>query len=388
MFCGMVMAKYVRPNLSHSTDDRVGAFFRVIASLAEIFVFVYIGCALFTEQQAWYSPATWAFIFFSLVALAISRYLNVYPCTAFINMLRPVEQRIPETHKHMLWFSGLRGAMAFALSMLARNPLEGDSGQVIMTSTFFMVRLRLLRRRCATPFCHGIRRCQEQCQFLEVLHVQVLITVLVNGGATSYMLRYWDLFDSEYSTRPARSPPPQRLQVLVPSRDMDDPDHDADYQNGTKISTTGSYATFSCQAHLESAQGIRLLRRAATHRPETRRLLPSRGNDIAVWGMSAVHPCLTQLSEQCHRSKLVYKDEASAWGRGVKSVGRYIGRICRNVIETIHDFQRQGGLNKQLEHLDKVFSSYLIAPDKQGDETNYVMATGTDPAAEPPVEEQ
>lgn len=139
MFCGMVMAKYVRPNLSRSTDDRVGAFFRVIASLAEIFVFVYIGCALFTEEQAWDRATTWAFIFFSLVALAISRYLNVYPSTAFINLLRPAEQRIPQTHKHMLWFSGLRGAMAFALSMLARNSLGGHSGQVIMTSTFFMV---------------------------------------------------------------------------------------------------------------------------------------------------------------------------------------------------------------------------------------------------------
>ena len=103
MFCGMVMAKYVRPNLSRSTDDRVGAFFRVIASLAEIFVFVYIGCALFTEQQAWDKPSTWMFILWSLVALAVSRYLNVYPSTAFINMLRPHEQHIPDNHKHMLW---------------------------------------------------------------------------------------------------------------------------------------------------------------------------------------------------------------------------------------------------------------------------------------------
>lgn len=141
MFCGMVMAKYVRPNLSRSTDDRVGAFFRVIASLAEIFVFVYIGCALFTEQQAWDKFSTWMFMFWSLVALAVSRYLNVYPSTAFINMLRPPEHHIPDNHKHMLWFSGLRGAMAFALAMLANSEFNNDSSQVVLTSTFFMVRL-------------------------------------------------------------------------------------------------------------------------------------------------------------------------------------------------------------------------------------------------------
>jgi hypothetical protein len=34
---------------------------------------------------------------------------------------------------------------------------------------------------------------------------------------------------------------------------------------------------------------------------------------------------------------------------------------CRTVIDSIHDFQRQGGLSKQFEQLDKVFSTYLVA---------------------------
>lgn len=34
----------------------------------------------------------------------------------------------------------------------------------------------------------------------------------------------------------------------------------------------------------------------------------------------------------------------------------------RKVIESIHDFQRQGGLSRQLEQFDRVLSSYLIAP--------------------------
>lgn len=38
------------------------------------------------------------------------------------------------------------------------------------------------------------------------------------------------------------------------------------------------------------------------------------------------------------------------------------------MIDSIHDFQRQGGLTKQFEHLDKVFSTYLVAPaEEQGD---------------------
>ena len=95
---------------------------------------------------------TWPFIVFSLAALAISRAANVYPITALCNVLTPAEgRRIPQRHKHMLWFSGLRGAMAFALANLAQESLakrsreipgstDADAGDVILTATFFMVR--------------------------------------------------------------------------------------------------------------------------------------------------------------------------------------------------------------------------------------------------------
>lgn len=151
MCCGIVMAKYCRPNLSVKTNERVGAFFRVIAFLAEIFVFIYIGVALSTEPKARRIGRTWTFILFSLVALAISRAANVYPITALCNMLTPAEnQKILPTHKHMLWFSGLRGAMAFALANQAQDSLaekgarspeskDAEAGDVILTATFFLV---------------------------------------------------------------------------------------------------------------------------------------------------------------------------------------------------------------------------------------------------------
>lgn len=222
-------------------------------------------------------------------------------------------------------------------------------------------------------------------------HMQVLITVLVNGGATTYMLRHWDLFDSEYSSRPARSPPPQRLQVLVPSRDdVDQPEHEDGYQNGAKISTTGSCVTLPCHANLGSGQGPWLVRRPTNNHTETRRLFNEAGFHVAFRGVSAVPSCSTALPTHCCGSQCRNQAELSdsSQHKYFRSVGRYIGCICRNVIESIHDFQRQGGLNKQLEHLDKVFSSYLIAPDMPGDESKYVRAASTDPPGDADVEEQ
>jgi hypothetical protein len=44
------MARYTRPALSPKANERVGAFFRICADLAETFVFIYIGLALFTDR--------------------------------------------------------------------------------------------------------------------------------------------------------------------------------------------------------------------------------------------------------------------------------------------------------------------------------------------------
>lgn len=154
LFCGMVMAHFTRPNLSKVSRDRTAAFTKMLATLSETFVFIYIGASLFLEDQAWDKGLTWAFLGVSLVSLAVSRALNVYPCTAMINAVRSPECRIPSGHTFMLWFSGLRGAMAFALSLQAAADLPDSAGRVILTSTFFIV----------------------------------LITVLINGGSSSYLI--------------------------------------------------------------------------------------------------------------------------------------------------------------------------------------------------------
>lgn len=178
MFCGIVMAKYARPNLSRTTDDRVSSFFRIIATLAEIFVFIYIGAALFLQRQAWDNSLTWSFIAFCLLALAVSRLANVYPNIALVNVFRPAEMHVPPSHKFMLWFSGLRGAMAFALAVQARDILD-EAADVILTATFFMV----------------------------------LITVLVNGGAAAYLLEKLHLRQGDDPRSPFTPSQFQRLTL-------------------------------------------------------------------------------------------------------------------------------------------------------------------------------
>ena len=55
------------------------------------------------------------------------------------------------------------------------------------------------------------------------VHLQVLITVLFNGGASSYLLNHWNLFDAAGQESPTEG---NSLAVLVPQT-SDDLDSDA-----------------------------------------------------------------------------------------------------------------------------------------------------------------
>ncbi len=55
----------------------------------------------------------------ALLALAVSRAANVWPLAGLVNYFRPPELRIPQSQQVMMWFSGMRGAMAFAMALRA-----------------------------------------------------------------------------------------------------------------------------------------------------------------------------------------------------------------------------------------------------------------------------
>ncbi len=65
--------------------------------------------------------------------------MEVYPLAGIINLVRR-RHRIPLKHQHMLWFSGLRGAIAFSLALHVPTP----HGDVVLTSTLVIVLVSVL----------------------------------------------------------------------------------------------------------------------------------------------------------------------------------------------------------------------------------------------------
>ncbi|KAH9324066.1 hypothetical protein KI387_004244 [Taxus chinensis] len=141
LFCGIVMKHYTFSNLSEKSQTLTAGFFELISSLAETFVFIYMGLDIATEQQSWSHVG---FIFFSILFIGVARAANVFPCAYLINFMRPASRQIPMKHQKALWFCGLRGAMAFALALQSVHELPDGHGQTIFTATTAIVVLTVL----------------------------------------------------------------------------------------------------------------------------------------------------------------------------------------------------------------------------------------------------
>ncbi|CAG2108816.1 unnamed protein product, partial [Medioppia subpectinata] len=127
LFCGICQAHYTFNNLSDESRSRTKSIFELCNFIAENFIFTYIGVSMFTFPRHLWS--FW-FIIFAFLAIAAGRALNVYPLSIILNFGR--QNKIPINFQHVLFFSGLRGAMAFALAI--RNTIT-EPRRLMLTST-------------------------------------------------------------------------------------------------------------------------------------------------------------------------------------------------------------------------------------------------------------
>nr|XP_054771253.1 sodium/hydrogen exchanger 9-like isoform X1 [Lytechinus pictus] len=141
LFCGVTQAHYTYNNLSEESKRRTKETFELLNFLAESFIFSYMGLSVFNHSNKQFSVGFMGSAFFGII---IGRLLNIYPLSFLLNLGR--KEKIPWNVQHMLFFSGLRGAIAFALAI--RN--KATYGQeLILTTTLIIVLVTVV-------FCGGL----------------------------------------------------------------------------------------------------------------------------------------------------------------------------------------------------------------------------------------
>ncbi len=117
-------------SISDKGRDAVASFWEYVAFVVNSFIFILIG--IYATRYEFASTLTIAII--AIVLVVLGRALAVYPCCAiFVRSGLRVEYR----HQHVLFWGGLRGALALALAL--GLPTTVPRYQEIISVTFILV---------------------------------------------------------------------------------------------------------------------------------------------------------------------------------------------------------------------------------------------------------
>ncbi|KAB7496435.1 Sodium/hydrogen exchanger 8 [Armadillidium nasatum] len=131
LFNGIVMSHYTHFNLSPVMQITMQHLMRTLALIGECSVFIYLGLAIFSFRHHFHA----ALVIWSIILCLIGRATNIYPLSWLVNKFR--DHQITKKMMFIMWFSGLRGAIAYALSL--HLEFADEKRHVIVTTTLIIV---------------------------------------------------------------------------------------------------------------------------------------------------------------------------------------------------------------------------------------------------------
>jgi NhaP-type Na+/H+ or K+/H+ antiporter len=147
-FTGVAMARYARPNMTSESLLVAKHMMRVFSTICDCFIFMYLGMGLLAFPKAHYDPST---IIVALFAIALGRG-HVFIVCGVQNMFSK-SSKIPFLHQVFVWFSGLRGAVAFALSvqLLENTALPDPVRRIIFGTSVIVIVITVYGLNLITP---------------------------------------------------------------------------------------------------------------------------------------------------------------------------------------------------------------------------------------------
>ncbi|TYZ67007.1 hypothetical protein PybrP1_003256 [[Pythium] brassicae (nom. inval.)] len=130
LFAGITMKHYTHNNISAEAQDLS------LAHLTETIVFLNLGLTLFSVTHGYHVGLVACSVLFCF----LGRAMHVYPISKYLN--RSLAEPLTRNQQHMLWFSGLRGAVAYALASsfpgAHRDYIVATTMAIVLLTVFFM----------------------------------------------------------------------------------------------------------------------------------------------------------------------------------------------------------------------------------------------------------
>jgi len=113
---GMFLNYYAKPNITPAARKIIKMLYEVIAHSAETVVFLFLGIGLFTIPDP-FQTMGWGTLLCTIINLNIARFANITICSILVNCQRTEKTKLNTKTQFVMWFAGLRGAMAYALAL-------------------------------------------------------------------------------------------------------------------------------------------------------------------------------------------------------------------------------------------------------------------------------
>jgi len=113
---GVFLSYYAKPNISVQATKILHTVYSLVAYTSETIVFLFLGIGCFAIEHP-VSEMGWGLPIWTLINLNLARAINIGLVGLIVNCTRPAETRLNWKMLTVMWYSGLRGAMAYALAL-------------------------------------------------------------------------------------------------------------------------------------------------------------------------------------------------------------------------------------------------------------------------------
>ncbi|XP_074593025.1 Na(+)/H(+) exchanger protein 7-like [Brevipalpus obovatus] len=112
--CGLVQAAYANYNVSEESNTTIKYLVKTLSSISDVTIFLFLGMLLIEDIHIWNSNFIVTTLIFCILYRFFSVFLLTYVANHWFNRLRSITRQ----EQFIMAFGGLRGAVAFALSLM------------------------------------------------------------------------------------------------------------------------------------------------------------------------------------------------------------------------------------------------------------------------------
>ena len=135
---GIGCALFVKPNMSQEGHFRAELISHSLAALADMLIFIMVGYSGVQTITSVFD-VSWALTIITLFLALVLRALSTFSLIPMLNMCRAKDRQIGMNEAFLMWWSGLRGAIAIGLVAAIPSPLRSQMMATTCLIVFFTV---------------------------------------------------------------------------------------------------------------------------------------------------------------------------------------------------------------------------------------------------------